>query len=1679
MSRFTPLLFSLMCVLVACSPDTGTNPSTPSPVPQSADLAIAHDEPPASPEPVAANPMAEAPAPAESMPGDQSTALTVLDISERDKDGKNGLAVTFSTPLDTARDIQPYFSVTDVNGEPVAGAWVLGDKRKLAWFMQAEPNQTYQVKVSPGLRTQNGGQLLAAASATIKTRRLQPSVNFDSDGMVLPVGYGSGLPVVSVNIAAVDVDFFRVSDANISEFMMNVRRNGRQSWYARNLKSLGELAYSGRFDLAVEKNTRSKRDLAIQRIDALQKAGLYLAIMRPAGDYSDLQITWFTITDIGLHLRHYHNQLDVHASSLTSAAALSGVELEILDNENRVIESATTTPDGVASFTGTLDNAQVLVARSKSQVTLLDLRRPALDLSEFDLGARPQLANELFIYGPRDLYRPGEAATFSALLRNHDGRLGQTPVLNAELHNPQRSVVKRFRWQAQSQGYYQYDFVLPANAPTGKWELVVKGMLQKPVVYAFNVEEFLPERMKLTLAEGAKRSLLNSPGARATLPVLGEYLYGAPAAGNKFDGLVQISHWRSPLKDLDGFQFGDLNDTAFTPQEDVKPVVLDGNGKAEITLPNLWRKAQSPLEIRVVGNLYESGGRPVTRAHSFLFWPNAKQPGVRPQFGDTNPASGSNAAFDVVLVNAQGERFASAALKATLIKEDRQYFWEYSNHRGWHWNWSEKEFPVASEPVSTSVDGVATVSFPVEWGNYRLEVTDSDSGVKTSVRFFAGYNWYYDWTNARDQVAARPDKVTLALDKPAYAPGDVARLKILPPAAGEVLVLVESDVPLWSKKITVDKAGAELEIPVDAAWDSHDIYISALLLQPSAKKIRQTPKRALGLIYLPLDREPRRLDIAIDTPDTVLPATTLPVRVHLDSASGTRGPASAQVTVAAVDVGVLNISDFATPDAFDYFFGQRRYSVDARDMFADVIELQDAQQAEQRFGGDADLARGGKQPQSDVQIVSLFQGPVALDAEGNAQVALPLPDFNGRLRVMALAFNDDQFGSAEQEVTVSAPIIAEMAMPRFLALGDRAELALDLRNNTEQQQSIRVTLGVSQPLELDSQSEPPSSQHISQQSAQQSSQQSSQSDSHSLLLAPGQRTTLTLPVRAVGYSGAGEISVAVQGAGITNFSRAWHLGVRPAYPAVTRKVERVLETGESLQLAAEDFSGIILDTLEVGVSVSPTVNLNLGEQLRNLLAYPYGCLEQTTSRAWPLLFATEEQQAAFAMQPLADAERLARLQKAIDRLFSFQRSNGSFGLWSSGSEESHWLTVYATDFLLHAREQGLDVPQAQLENALKRLESYIRGSGSFVGQRWSSEPAHYAFATRAYAAYVLSGLKRAPLGVLRNLYRRDFNAAQSGYAQLHLGLALQRMGDTTTAQRAIATAFTHFDGEYHYWGDYGSRMRDLGMAIYLLAAESAPEYRSQVLDFSVELRDALAARRWLSTQERYALFMAGMALKNQVTVGWRGEWTAPASAPQMLESESTWATLLRGERAAQGFAFASRHDGPLYATATVSGYGAEPPEPVSDGITIARSWYTLDGEAVTPSTLKTGERLLVALEISGRQRVADALVVNLLPAGLELENENLNRALDFEQLRIDGKRLSELQKNTDMKHREFRDDRFVAALDYRGYRTASVFFVVRAVTPGVYRVPPASVEDMYRPEIHSLGGDIEQIEVTP
>ncbi|MDR2031085.1 MAG: alpha-2-macroglobulin family protein [Azoarcus sp.] len=1645
---------------------------------------------------------------------EDAAPIELVDLDNRDFDGSPALALTFTQPLDARLDYGKFIQVFEMpassqenaarkrddededssasprdatkastrpadvdhtGGTLVKGAWVVGENPRLLFFPHIKPGTRYVVHATPGIPAANGQATHAESRYGLRSAAVSPAYYFASKGTVLPARHNGGLPIVTVNVPEVDIQFLRVRPEQVPRFLHKLIGGGADEgddeagdgyydnrrlkglvgyWELDAFHALTESVYTGRFLAEQKADRRSVTFIPVEKIKELAEPGIYIAVMsQPNRFRDDYQVTYFYTSNLGLHMRLFEKGADAYVSALNKGVALAGVEVSWLDAQGKVLLQEKTDKDGRAHFAERPKGARVVMASRDRQISLVALREPALDLSEYDIGGFPGRAASLFAYSGRNLYRPGEHFDVSVLARDADGRPIAAQPIQAILKAPDGRAQFTAMWQASNafSGYYQQRLEIPDDALTGFWNLELRAdpADRRPsVTYRFGVEEFLPERMKLDLHTASAQLDAQHP---FTVQATGHYLYGAPAAGNRLLGVAQFSRHGNPLpQQLPGFEFGDINEDSARHRKELDETTLDDRGEARLDIALAEAASRhSPFLVRATVSLLESGGRPVVRSLERTYWPAPWLLAVRPLFNEY-AQEGSLVDFEVVRVDAEGA-FSGGAFPVRLFREDRHYYWRFEDQRGWHSGYTETDELVASSTVTLTESERGKVSVPVKYGRYRLEINDPETGKHLVYRFYAGWS-----ARADETQGIRPDRVKLKLDKPAYREGETARLSITPPHAGEALITVEGDKTLWVKRLSMPAEGATVDIALDAAWQRHDLYVSVLVLRPGADGgAKVTPARALGLVHLPLERGERKLQVGLDAPKRISPGTELKVKIKVPGAGSESAGGKAQVTLSAVDSGILNITRFSTPDPFDHFFGKLRYGADQYDVYGRLIEQMAGRKGKLKFGGDATAVRPDNLPKK-VRLVDLFSGPVALDAAGEAEIALPVPDFNGQLRLMAVVAAPDRFGSAEAHVVVAAPLVAEISTPRFLTLGDRAVVALDLHNLSGAEQRLDVELSSEGGLGIGE-------------------------SKRKVNLKDQQKTTLRFPVTSGSAFGLTPVSLKVSGS--VDLKREFALQVQAATPRQQVLRRYALAPGERLEIRDAGLNGFLPVTTASHLTISDTPPLDVKSAVRGLLTYPYGCAEQTTSTAYPHLFIDEAEAKAFDLKPFTHEERTRMLEKAVARLGAMQAPNGGFSLWGNASDYEYWLSAYVGNFLLDAREQGFDVPERMYQRAmdflLKNLQGGVarlpKGKVTYDENRiWRD--VHYGgngrFGVLAYGAYVLARESKAPLSTLRELFDSR-ELAHSGLARVHLGLALHLMGDEKRAQTALAEGVAQARRfNEHWWGDYGSDLRDAALSYMLLTRHKldVPGKENLIMLAAAEL-ETRGRYDYTSTQEKLAIFLAGRQMAaNTDGAPWKLD-LADKSGARTLTHAAALVQSLSAAELSGGIEARNSGDKTLYLELALEGHLSRMPAGRSDAVELKRSLFDAQGKPLGNRELRTGETLLVMLEVTPKVNIPNALIVDHIPAGLEIENFNIVQGEAMNIVKIEDIDPAVAMQDSDIQHVEFREDRFAAALRLRFGRDAEstkLFYRAKVVTPGRFIFPPTYAEDMYRPSIYGL-----------
>ncbi len=1564
--------------------------------------------------------------------------------------GRPSVRISFPRALATG---QNFDGLIDLRGDDDArpnGSWMLEDDNRNLVFPYLEANTRYRLSIKGELAAADGTTLGQPFEHTVYSGPLLPMLGFASQGNILPARDSAGLPVITVNVTDADIEFLRVRPRALARFVSEYQRNGqRSSWELGNLVDMTDSVYSNRFALRADANQRTLNHIPVRDITELREPGIYFAVMRAAGRFDESYDTaLFFVSDIGLHARLHDGGSFVHAASLAAGGAVPGVQLSLLDRHGKTVTEIETDRAGNATLGVKPAREHLLVARKGDDMSLLSFRQPALDLSAFDIGGRAGTGErDAFLWGGRDLFRPGETIRVNGLLRDFDGRAVDSAPLFLKLAQPDGRIYLRTQVQPDDLGFFSLERTLPETVPTGRWKLTVAVEPEGKAISEFSlrIEDFLPERLKLELTSTTEYL---QPGQALPLRVEAAYLYGAPAAGNRFLAELSFEHAGAMVESLKGFRFGDPTRSLPRVDEPALDVRLDAEGRftQDVTLPD-GLAGDTPVAVFARGSVFESGGRAVSRTIKRVAWPAAQLVGVRPLFdADDGASADAPVAFEIVRSAADGSLVAGN-VEVALMRDRRDYTWSHDPELGWRVEYTSNWETVGSRQTLALADSAPTkFESRVEWGDYRLDVTDTATGLVTRLPFHAG--WVSD--DANQGVSARPDRIRLALDKTGYRAGEQVTVTLTPPYPGPGLLLVEAGGRLLESRDIDVSTGSTVKLTVQPDWERHDVHLTAIVFRPGSARDAITPNRSIGIVHLPIERGDRRIEVELQANERARPGDELVVTLNAPALAGQQAAA----TVSAVDQGIINITRYALPDAAGHFFAPRRYGIDAWDVYGRVIEYFAGHTARLRYGGDMALAAlpQARRPTAKVATVDLFSGPVQLDAQGKATVRLTLPDFNGQLRLSTVVWSAERYGNAEAAVQVRAALVAEASSPRVMAPGDRAQLSLDLHNLSGQAQQLRVQVDSTGPLQVEN-------------------------GDQVVAVANQQRQVLSLPLIARAGEDVAGIRVRVTGTGIA-LERRYEMVVRPGWAPARASRLRELTSTEAITPSTDLVADFLPGSTVLGVNLSRQPPVPFASAIEGLIGYPYGCLEQTTSRAFPLALLDDDTARKLGIPAISGDRRRSALDDALARISAMQLNNGHFSFWGGESHAQSQMTPYVVEMMIEARDHGQTIPVAVLDKALDRLNEDLLAGGDRYYAYDNSEALR--FSVRAHAGYVLARQGRAPLGTLRAMQDHEIGNARSLLSLVHLGLALHLQGDAPRARQVLTRAFENPPQRPSYLGDYGSELRDRALSLALLRQHGvdAPGSSDSLLTLARSLAGGDQARRYFSTQEQVALFRLGRELRRTGGEPLSGQLLL-AGESQAIAPTALYSRQFNAAELAQGPRIQLDGNGPLFVVEEAVGVPRTAPAAVESGLSIRRDWFTSDGKPFRGDSLKEGESLIVRLTVQAQQSLDDLLVVDYLPGGLEAENLNLTDSRLLESITIGDTTLSS-RYGTEIRHEEYRDDRYVAALRVWGGQTAELWYIARAVSPGVFNVPPPQAEDMYRAELRAVGSSrVPRITVTP
>jgi hypothetical protein len=1544
-----------------------------------------------------------------------------------------------------------------------------------------QPDTAYQVTISRDVRGIFGVPLGAEFTQTVVFGSLQPGISFTESKAMYLTSVGNKL--VGVKISGTDnvqVKVEKLYENNILGFARATRgydsydemgnpvrqmfgksylydydettQEGNSYQDYENMDEFGDPVFEKTYAVKTLPKQRGYYLLNLNVQDRLQGKGLYVVrvISTDKKWLRDSRI--IAISDVGLIAKQSQDEMLVVANSIKTAEPLSGVEVKLITLNNQTpFKPVVTDKNGVARFTGikpsTIGSRVAMVVASQnanqnSDVNYLLLDKTQVETSRFEVGGLQENTAGLqaFSYGDRDMYRPGETVHLNTIVRKQDWQPLTDAPIKVKILLPNGKDYATFKHTLSAEGAAETTLKLPATALTGQYTAEVYTMNDVLLgARKINVEEFLPDRIALKLnlnlpgqaAVSESTPLVVRPGGSLQAQATATNLFGPPAANRDYTVQVRLSRKTfAPAKNsgLERYSFVMKGGEHVQLEELFKEGKTNEQGRfAEELAINAAYSDIGLLGGGVFATVFDETGRPVHRYAPFEVPTQEVFFGIKPierYLSTRQPVQ-----IPIVAATPAGKVADGAQAIVRVVR----YNWVTVLERepyGSRYRYVSQRQELTEFERTMTVSGLGTsIAFtPAKSGEYEVRVSKPGARAHVSQYFYA---YGYGDTQTSSFEVSKEGEITIEAEKDKYSTGETANVLFKTPFAGKLLITVERNRVLEQYWVNTDQKSAKFSLPIK---EEHlpNIYIGATLIK--AVDDGSMPLTvAYGFTSLAVENASTRLPVSISIDGN--PALEQTRSKTKKTITVSTGESNAEVTVAVVDEGILQLKNFKTPDPHGFFYQKRALQVSSHNVYPYLFPELAARSSS--VAGDASMMENRLNPFTNkrVKLVALWSGTLKTSG-GKASYTVDVPEFSGALRVMAVAYKGKAFGSAEKTVRVADPIVVSSALPRFLSPNDQVLMPVTLSNTT------------TKPAQVTAQVDAKGLVNVVGGSAQQT-----------VTIQPNSEAQVLFTLAAANTVGTGAVTVTVKGLGET-FSQTTDLTIRPITSLVKTSGSGLIKAGGSASFAlAENYVPTTAKAMLV-VSTSPIAQFS--KHLSSLVGYPYGCAEQTISRAFPQLYV-----AALAQtlgQAAGDGKEIrSNVQEALSKLASMQLYNGSIAYWQGGTEESWWSSVYAAHFLHEAQQAGYAVS----EEFGRRLYGYLGKKVKERNYEWYSyqdrsgqwRTGRIPAKTLLYSLYVLALANRPDLATM-NYYKanKDSLALDSRYL---LAAAYWMAGDKGSYKYLLPKEFAGERSARALGGSFYSYVRDEAIALNALM-ETDPE-NQQIGAMTRHLSDALRTERWLNTQEiSFALLALGKVAKRAAESSIQA--TITANGKQL--GQFTGANLVLTRQQTSGLQgtvnIAATGTGVLYYFWETSGVSYEGKVAEEDSyLRVRRTFLDRTGKPISPESIQQNDMVVVKLSLASTNgaTVENVVITDMLAAGLEIENPRIASVPE----------MGWIQNNTEPQYMDIRDDRVLLFVTAQAQQR-DYYYLCRAVSKGVFQLGSVSADAMYNGEYHSYSG---------
>lgn len=1417
-------------------------------------------------------------------------------------------------------------------------AWSVGKELKIS--ANFEPGEKYQVKIAKGLKS-NQGLINKGEEANITLQKdLDPSLVFANDGVFLPSGAEYQVYIKSRNVKKIHLKVSQIFSNNISEYLRYKNLVGKkddstqEAFYSSDgFNYVAKKVIDKKIELKNQKNTWISSALDLS--DLKGKSGIFSVSL--SVDANDLDYKGENVyriinkasvsknlifSNIALSAQNLNKQLVVHARDFSKNEALENVKIELVSKQNQILQSQNTDSNGDAKFQIQEDDEILYILASKeNQISVLRFSNP-LSTDSYDVeGDQNHEMIKAFIYTDRGVYRAGDSVHLSVVARENTNPL-KHPI-NFTLINPKnQKIIENQILKSQNDIYYT-QINLDKNAINGLYRanFNIAGVeFSKDIL----VQSVVPNRIKVELNADENRSL---DDGSLNYELSSKYLFGALASNLKYQSVVYFSpknYHNSKYKD---YIFTNPSSLIISASADDKGN-LDEKGRVQssVEIPeNILNSQGYNFNARIVSEVFEKGGRSVKAVKDVNLNRYDYFVGMK-ALANSYVSEGETIDFYAIVSDLKEKLVSGKTLEYRIYQNDYYWWWDYDSYdeflrsikQDTNTKLIEKgELTSSSEPMKFSFN---TSNY---YGQMFIELIDKESEVSTGQSFYVS-SW------GEPSYADVVSSLKIKSDKNKYKIGQSAKIEFESVAGAKALITLSSNSKIIDRFVmdTQDES-TSIELAMKKEY-APNIYVSVSLFQDYNKIDNDRALRLFGVIPLYVEDENTKLDLELKTPDKILPNSDFEIEIQ------SKDKRAFNYTVAIVDEGLLDLTDFKTPDIWKGFYAKTGFTLKTYDTYSQIIP---------KFtGGDSVLGglRVDKNRDDSAQRfkpVALFNTPARSDETGFAKLKFKMPSYMGSVRVMVVANENDAYGSVSKDIQVSAPLVMLETLPRTLKIGDNFTLLTQIFKTENRIKNATLSVRSKNSLIKIS----PDTQTIDFKSATNLEVMMDANVSDNRI----GKELLEFELKSEDYTYKNEIEI----------------DIKPINAYTYENNTSLIKAGESKEFIIKDY---ILGTTNATLKLSPTPILDMDKRIKYLLNYPYGCIEQTTSAVLPQLF-LDKFSTEFDKQ-----KAINNINAAIERYSNFQTADGGFAYWQGGDESNAWGSNYAGMFLILAKQNGYFVPDSMYERWLKYEQNFVQ----------KSVYRDYMMDIKANSLYLLAMAKKPNISEMNLLY--DNLNTLSTEAKWQLAAAYKLAGVEDTAKQIASKISIEPDSKYSFY-TYGSLVRDEA----IIANAYKQIYGTNNEELLQKISDTLLSKDYLSTQSTgYALYALAMGanLENM------NENFMDAT----LKIDDQAYTINQNQM--QIFSFNDEKaivsaNKDIFVSFGVEGVKASENPAFSNKISLDRAFYDEKGNKISPSEIGSGQTFYMRISVSlneGANYVSNIALTQILPSGWEVSNTLLD-----------------------------------------------------------------------------------------